>query len=98
MPAVPTTNKFRNRSVSDCARDSLLIAMQCTGCKQQRYYWASDLVKVLEPFHEAHVPPWPCAACRTGEWMVMRWMFPYPELMQRIGKIRRPVGRVTKWI
>lgn len=99
MPAVPASNRFSNRSIRDCARDGMIIVMRCNLCHRQVNYWASDLAQVIEdPTHEAHIPPWGCAKCRTSEYMVMRWRVPSAlELSQGL-TVRRPVRKVTKWI
>lgn len=99
MPAVPSSNKFRNRSIADCARDGMLLVMRCNACRRQVNYWASDLVTVTgDPRHEAHVPPWGCARCGTKEYMVMRWRIPSAEEMVTGLTIRRPVRKIEKWI
>lgn len=99
MPAVPSSNKFANRSISDCARDGMLITMRCNGCRRQVNYWAADLLEVIEdPFHEAHRSPWGCAHCRTGEYMVMRWRIPAASEMAAGLTVRRPVKKITRWI
>lgn len=99
MPAVPSRNKFANRSLRDCAHDGMLMVMRCNRCRRQVNYWASDLVKVIEdPFHEAHVPPWGCKRCGTSEYMVMRWRLPSAEELAEGLIVRRPVKRVVRWI
>lgn len=98
MPAVPSTNSWRNRSISDCARDNMLIAMHCSGCRRTAHYWAADLVVVLGPHHQAHVPPWQCSKCRSREWMSMRWRVPGAEEMAQGLTVRRPVRKIEKWI
>ncbi|PTW99133.1 hypothetical protein DDE23_18730 [Pararhodobacter aggregans] len=99
MPAVPASNRFSNRSIRDCARDGMIIVMRCNHCRRQVNYWASDLAQVIEdPFHEAHIPPWGCAKCRTSEYMVMRWRVPSALELSKGLTVRRPVRKVTKWI
>ncbi|MBK4216146.1 hypothetical protein JJJ17_09430 [Paracoccus caeni] len=99
MPAVPSNNRGVNRNIMNCAADGMLIVMRCNGCRRQVNYWASDLAKVIEdPFHDAHIPPWGCARCRTSEYMVMRWKIPMAHEMVEGLTVRRPVRKITKWI
>ena len=49
-------------------------------------------------FHEAHVPPWGCAKCRTREYMVMRWRVPSTEEMVAGLTVRRPIKKIEKWL
>lgn len=99
MPAVPSSNKFANRSISDCARDHMLITMRCNSCRRQVVFWAEDLDRVLEgKFHEAHKPIWPCSKCRTIEYMQMGWSVPAASEIAAGLTVRRPVRKITKWI
>lgn len=99
MPAVPSTNKFSNRSIRDCARDRMMVIMRCHSCRRQVRYWAEDLAKVIEdPFHQAHIPPWGCARCGTSEYMAMRWYVPSASELQQGLTVRRPVRQIVKWI
>ncbi|WP_299911611.1 hypothetical protein [uncultured Paracoccus sp.] len=73
--------------------------MFCNGCRRRVNYWAADLAQVIEdPFHEAHVPPWGCARCKTAEYMVMRWHVPSAEEMAKGLTVRRPVRKIEKWL
>lgn len=98
MPEVPSRNRFNNRNIGTCAGEGMMIVMRCNGCRREVRYWASDLLLVLDFFHEAHVPPWPCSRCRTIEYMKMRWVLPSAADLQAGIVVRRPVQQVTKWI
>lgn len=98
MPATPSTNKFNNRSIGQCAGEGMMIVMRCNGCRREVRYWAKDLLLVLDFFHEAHVPPWPCSRCRTAEYMRMWWVLPSAADLQAGITVRRPVKQVTKWL
>lgn len=99
MPAVPSTNKFANRQIRHCAREGAMMVMRCNSCRRTVHYWAADLLQVIDdPFHEAHVPIWPCARCGTIEYMVMRWMLPTAQELEDGITVRRPVKKITKWI
>ena len=97
MPSTPSTNKFRNRNMSDAARSGLLMTVYCGGCRRTVHYWAVDLVQVVGAFHEAHVAPWPCSRCRSMEYMTMRGRIPAASELQGL-TVRRPVRQIVKWI
>ena len=98
MPSVPSRNRFLNRTVGDCARDGMVLVVRCGGCRRTVTYWAEDLVQVLGPRHQAHVPPWNCGRCRSREFMAMRWSLPGAEEMAQGLTVRRPVRKIVKWI
>ncbi|WP_299913356.1 hypothetical protein [uncultured Paracoccus sp.] len=99
MPSIPSTNRFANRSIRDCARDHMLMLMRCDLCGRTVNYWAEDLAKVIDdPFHEAHVPPWGCGQCRTIDYMSIRWHLPSAQELAAGLTVRRPVRQVVKWI
>jgi hypothetical protein len=98
MPAVPSTNPAKNRNLGDCAREGTMITMRCNGCRRQVNFWATDLVAVLGPNHQAHVPPWPCTRCRTIEYVVMRSTYPSAADLQAGITVRRPVRQIVKWL
>lgn len=74
------------------------MIMRCNRCRREVNFWAEDLLKVLDYWHEAHVPSWPFSRCRTKEYMVMRWKLPTAGELQAGILVRRPVGQVTKWV
>ena len=76
----------------------MLIVMLCNGCRRSVNYWAEDLLLVLDPYHEAHVPPWQCGRCKTIEYMQMRWKRPYPDELAKGLTVRRPVKKGERWI
>lgn len=99
MPSIPSTNRFANRSIRDCARDHMLMVMRCDLCGRTVNYWAEDLAKVIDdPFHEAHVPPWGCGQCGTIDYMSIRWHLPSAQELAAGLTVRRPVRQVVKWI
>ncbi len=99
MPAkAPSGNPFRNPRLAEQARSGMLLTVKCTGCGRFARFWAKDLVEVLGPDHQAHIPPFPCARCRTKEWINWSWSVPSaPELAAGL-TVRRPVRKVTRWI
>lgn len=98
MPAIPSSNKFRNRMVYHCAADRMLMTVYCGGCRRRVHYWASDLMQVLDRFHEAHDPPWPCSRCRSREYLAMTWHVPSAAELANGLTVRRPVKKIEKWI
>lgn len=98
MPDLPSRNSFRNRTLSHCAAEGMLVVMRCNHCRRTVQYWASDLIIVLGAAHQAHVPPWSCSKCRTKEYVVMRWRVPSAQEIGSGLTVRRPIQKVEKWI
>ena len=80
----------------DAAQDGMLITVYCPMCRRRVNYWAQDLVKVVGPLHQAHIPPFPCSKCRTRELQVSWRVLPASEIGGLT--VRRPVRQITKWI
>ncbi len=96
MPAArPSSNRFRNQRLRHAASNGMLITVRCPFCRRVVNFWAADLVKVLGPDHELHVPPFPCSRCRTRE-LDVRWRIPSAADLQGL-TIRRPVRKVERW-
>jgi len=74
-----------------------MLTMRCGLCRRSVNYWASDLVKVVGPHHEVHVPPFPCSKCRTREYIRIEWRVPPASALNDL-TVRRPVKQITKWI
>lgn len=99
MPAVPSNNKFHNRSIRGCARDGMMLVMHCNRCRRTVHCWAADLLKVVDdPFHEAHVLIWACGRFKTIGYMVMRWKLPTAWELEDGITVRRPVKKITRWL
>lgn len=98
MPAKPPSSiPSENRQLWHAAREGMLIVMYCGGCRRRVNYWAEDLVKVLGPHHQVHIPPWPCARCGTTECMTATWDLPSAAVREGL-TVRRPVEKITRWI
>jgi hypothetical protein len=98
MPASrPSSCRYRNRLMRDAAREDQLIGVRCNVCRRSVNYWANDLVKVVGPNHEVHVPPFPCSKCRTSEYLNVTCEVPSASKLQSL-TVRRPVKKITKWI
>jgi hypothetical protein len=98
MPeAHPSANPAKNRKMHHAAADGMIITMRCSLCRRDVHYWAADLVKVLGPNHQVHVPPWPCSKCRRIDFVQMRWQVATKQLLDGL-TVRRPVRQITKWL
>ncbi|AGT07919.1 hypothetical protein [Paracoccus aminophilus] len=98
MPARrPSANPWNNPMMWEAARENLLIRLRCNGCRRSVYYWAADLVKVVGPYHQVHVPPWRCSRCKSAEFVEVHATYPHAELLGKV-TIRRPVKEITRWI
>lgn len=98
MPAErPSGNPFRNPRMIHAARDGMLIRVRCGKCGRAANYWAADLVEVVGPDHELHIPPFRCSRCRTAEWMYVSREVPDASAVASL-VVRRPVRKVTRWI
>ena len=98
MPAGhPSANKFRNLLMHQAAERGQMISLRCGLCNRVANYWASDLIAVVGPNHEAHVSPFDCAQCKTREYIDVTCAVPSPSKLNSL-TVRRPVKQVTKWI
>ena len=93
----PSTNPFLNPTLADAARDGMLISVTCHLCRRTAHYWAEDLVRVVGPRHQRHLPPFMCSRCRTAEHMAVRWCIPTSAEREKL-MVRRPVKQVVKWV
>lgn len=99
MPArAPSANPFRNLHLSHQAEAGLLLTMKCGLCGRKAHYWATDLLRVVGPQHQAHIAPFACAKCRTKEYIDLWWTKPSAADLQAGLTVRRPVRKITKWI
>jgi hypothetical protein len=98
MPAMtPSSHPRRHLTMDQAARQHMVITLKCAGCRREVHYWAADLVTVLGPYHQTHVPPWPCGRCRSLEYVSVRWSVPDTSTLANL-VVRRPVKQITKWI
>ncbi|MFD1809265.1 hypothetical protein ACFSHQ_17920 [Gemmobacter lanyuensis] len=74
----------------------MLLSVTCLLCHRTVNYWAEDLVRVVGPRHQRHLPPFACSRCRTAEHMAVRWCIPTSAERQAI-TVRRPVEQIIKW-
>ena len=79
------------------AEGGQLIMVRCGLCHHRANYWAQDLVKVVGPTHEVHVPPFPCSRCKTRDYIDVKCTVPPATELDGL-TVRRPVRKVTKWI
>lgn len=93
----PSANPFRNPRLDEKAASGLLMIMRCNLCGKVVRFWAADLVKVLGPHHQAHVPPFPCSRCRTRDYIDLRWTMPSATELAEGLTVRRPVRQVVRW-
>lgn len=98
MPVpIPSSNRFRNPTLRDKAMSRLMLIMRCSGCGKVMRFWAADLVKVVNPDHQAHEPPFPCSRCQTREYVSVRWTLPSAMELAEGLTVRRPVRQVVRW-
>ncbi|SDX41398.1 hypothetical protein SAMN04488001_3147 [Litoreibacter albidus] len=97
MPAArPSANRFKNQRLCHGASLGMLITVRCPFCRRTVNFWAADLVQVLGPDHELHVPPFPCSRCKTRE-VDVTWCVPASSTLTDL-TVRRPVRQVVKWV
>ncbi|QDC11291.1 hypothetical protein FHY55_19540 [Oceanicola sp. D3] len=60
------------RSSKDAAVDGLLLLIRCNLCRRAIYSTPSDLMKIVDPQHPLHLPPFPCSRCGQTEYVEMR--------------------------
>ncbi|TDT74750.1 hypothetical protein BDE40_1466 [Litoreibacter halocynthiae] len=81
----------------DAANLNQLLTVRCNLCRRSVNYWAHDLLKVVGPDHQLHVPPFPCSKCRTSEYLNVTYVIPLVSELENL-TVRRPVKRIAKWI
>lgn len=81
----------------EAAADGMIITVYCGLCRRRANYWASDLLQVVGPLHQVHLPMWPCSRCKTKDYIDMTWKVVAPGDLQGM-IVRRPVQAVTRWI
>lgn len=81
----------------DAAKQGQMLLVRCKLCHGSANYWAADLVRVVGPLHEVHVPPFPCSRCGTSEYVMVKWTIPPSSELSKL-TVRRPVKQVSKWI
>ena len=74
----------------------MVLELRCRRCGKQRTFLPVDLLKICNPMHPVHLPPFECGRCGTAEFVSVRTRVPLPEEYGRLS-IRRPVGQVWKW-
>ena len=98
MPAGrPSSDRSRNRMMKDAAESRQLLRIKCNLCRRSANYWAHDLVQVVGPRHEVHVPPFPCSHCNTSEFLQIELAVPSARELQSL-TVRRPVRQVVRWL
>ncbi|MDT1061924.1 hypothetical protein RM190_08660 [Paracoccus sp. CPCC 101403] len=93
-----SSNPFRNPMLYQQAEKGMLLTVRCTMCKRTARYWATDLMKVVGPYHQAHLPPFKCGQCKTSEYLDIQWSLPSAGELAEGLTVRRPVRQITKWI
>lgn len=88
---------MRTRRLSDAAAAGMILSLHCDLCQRTVHYWAADLVKILGPDHPIGRPPWPCAKCKTSDFLNVRCQVMSTSEMQGL-TVRRPVRQVVTWI
>lgn len=97
MPAGhPSASRYRNQRLCHVAGKGVLITVKCPFCRRIARFWADDLIKVLGPDHQLHLPPFPCSRCKTID-LDVRWTIPPPGDLSGL-TVRRPVSQVVRWI
>ena len=81
----------------DAAEMGMVITLKCHLCRSKVSYLAADLVEVVGPEHEVHVPPFICSRCKVADSMAVSWTVVPPSQLDGL-VVRRPVRRVTRWI
>lgn len=84
--------------ISHQARAGMLLTLTCRLCRRRVNFWAADLIKVLPPFHLAHIPPFGCSRCGTSEHVDYEWTIPNAAQLAAGLTVRRPVRQVLRWI
>lgn len=86
------------RTLGDAARDGHLMLIRCNLCRRSTYFHASDLVKVVDPRHPLHRPPFPCSRCKTAEYLRMTPHSPRAGDFGRLPvRVLDKVVQVHKW-
>jgi len=81
----------------DAAASGQMLMTRCGLCGRSANYWATDLVKVLGPLHEVHVPPFKCSRCGTRDYVDVKVTVPAASQLNTL-TVRRPIRQITKWI
>ena len=84
------------RTIRDAALDGQIIEVRCNGCRKRVNFLAEALCKVIDPKHPVHLPPFPCARCRTTEFINVKAKTPVAD---EVGKlvVRRPARLIQTW-
>ena len=99
MPAGhPSANRFRNTRLRHQAAANMMLVMRCYQCGRTVRFWATDLTKVLDLDHDAHVPPFPCGRCRSKEDVDIQWTVPTAAELAAGLTVRRPVRKIERWL
>lgn len=81
----------------EAAASGQMLMVRCNLCHRSVNYWAHDLLTVLGPYHEVHVPPFPCSHCRTSEYLNVKCTLPPTSELGTL-TVRRPIKQITKWV
>jgi len=77
------------------ASSGQLLVLRCKLCGRSANYWTADLLKVVGPHHEVHLPPFGCSRCRTKEYKSVKVSVPAASELNKL-TVRRPVKQITK--
>jgi hypothetical protein len=85
------------RTWEDVARDNQIVVICCGLCRRCQNFLPEDLAKVFGPRQPAHIPPFACSRCGTGEYMRLVHHVPTAQEAMSL-EVRRPVKPVKKWV
>lgn len=99
MPANhPSANRYKNQLLRDVLEINMVFTYRCNSCRREVSFLAMDLVKVMGPEHQTHIPPFPCSKCKTREYISVGRRVPSAAELEAGVQVRRPVQRVTRWL
>lgn len=88
---------MRTRRLSEAAAAGMTLTLHCQLCRRTVHYWAADLVQILGPQHPIGRAPWPCAHCKTSNFLNVRCRVLSVSEMRGL-TVRRPVRQVVRWV
>ena len=94
----PSSSRSRNLQMREAAAQGMIITVRCALCRRTVNFWAADLLQVLGPTHQVHIPPFPCGRGCPPDMLSVRWTVPGPSVLQAGLTVRRPVRQIVKWI
>lgn len=86
--------RYKPHRMRDAARMGQLVRIHCGMCNRTVHYLAEDLASTCDPNQPANDSPFPCAKCKTDEYLTVKLRMPALEDYGHL-IVRRP-GKVIK--